>query len=51
MFPSDVKEVVYIKDDTIVKIDNKIETYDITRNQVSNHKIEKIKVNGLSKKR
>jgi len=42
-FPSDVKEVVYIKDDTIVKIDNKIETYDITRNQVSNHKIEKIK--------
>ncbi len=46
-FPSDVKEVVYIKDDTIVKIDQKIETYDITKNQISNHAIEKIKTKWL----
>ena len=46
-FPGNVNDVIYIEDDTIVKINNSIETYDITRNQISNHVIKKIKQDWL----
>ena len=47
-FPKSVDKVVYVQDNTVVKVDRDIEVYDISKDQVSDYKVEKIQKEWLN---